>query len=136
MPRRQRRTTIAPQSRLVSYESVLRLLRYFGASEEEIAEMERDLHSWGHGDLWVDLIPDRKNLLRVHALWNEGLTPPDTLLPCAARYVRFLSTQTLYAHFHIPDPRPKEATDIAPNHRFCKQPQQFCIRMERVLRYS
>jgi hypothetical protein len=69
------RTTVAPQSHVANYEMVLRLLRYVGASEEGITRMERDLRRWSIGSVRIDLIPGRKNLLRVRPPWNDGLAP-------------------------------------------------------------
>ena len=67
------RTTVAPQSRVPSFETVLRLLRYVGATEEAMAEVDRDHRLWSIVSARIDLIPGRKNLLRVRAPWNEGL---------------------------------------------------------------
>lgn len=67
------RTTVAPHSRVASYESVLRLFRYVGATEEAMAEVDRDHQRWSIISARIDLIPGRKNLLRVRPPWNEGL---------------------------------------------------------------
>ncbi len=66
-------TPIGPFVNLAGKETLRKLLRSIGATEVSIAERERDLHNWGHGDLWVDLIPGGKNLPRLEAPWNEGL---------------------------------------------------------------
>jgi hypothetical protein len=44
---------------------LLKLMRYLGATEEQIADFERDNRRWGRGSVHIRLLPDRKNLLRI-----------------------------------------------------------------------
>jgi hypothetical protein len=67
------RTPISPFVTMKSYDTLLRLLRYVGATDGVIAEVERDHRRWGRGTVYVDLLPGRKNLLRIRPPWNEGL---------------------------------------------------------------
>ena len=45
------------------------------------------------------------------------------------RYTRFAAAQTLYEHFGIRDPRPREATDIAPSWNVAPQTMQPVVRL-------
>jgi hypothetical protein len=53
--------------------TLLRLFRYIGAGEDELAEAEIDLRRWGRGSIHVDLIPGRRNLLQLSRPWSEDL---------------------------------------------------------------
>lgn len=53
--------------------TLIRLLRYIGATEAEIAEAQQSIRQWHRGSVRVTLTPGRKNLLRIRAPWSERL---------------------------------------------------------------
>ena len=61
----------------------MRLLRYIGASEEELADAERDTRRWGIASVWIDLIPGRKNLLQIREPWRTqaGIAEAGSISP-------------------------------------------------------
>ena len=61
-------TSISAIQKFQSFETMIRALRYVGATEAAIAQLvdEDGLHAKGRGALWLDLQPSRKNLLLVY----------------------------------------------------------------------
>jgi hypothetical protein len=45
--------------------TLLKLFRFIGAGEEEIAEVERDIKRWGRGSVWIDLTEPGGKLLGI-----------------------------------------------------------------------
>jgi hypothetical protein len=70
------RTAISPWVHVTDQPTLMKLFRYVGANDEEIAEAEDNIHRWSRGTVHLTLIPGRKNLLRIREPWNEGLLPP------------------------------------------------------------
>lgn len=65
------RTPISPYITVATLETLIRLLRYVGAGEIEIAEVHEDVRRWSRGSVYVDLAPGRKNLLGIRPPWND-----------------------------------------------------------------
>jgi hypothetical protein len=59
------KTPISPFLRVASESTLLRLLRFCGATEKTMAEVERDMARWGRGSVWVNVTEDGKRLLRL-----------------------------------------------------------------------
>jgi hypothetical protein len=67
------RTPISAFITMKSYDTLVRLLRYVGATDAVMAEVERDHRRWGRGTLHIEILPGRKNLLRIRQPWNANL---------------------------------------------------------------
>jgi hypothetical protein len=48
-----------------SWAVLLKVMRYLGATEEQIACFEDDNRRWSRGSVHIRLLPDRKNLLGI-----------------------------------------------------------------------
>jgi hypothetical protein len=70
------RTAISPWVYVTSQPALIKLFRYIGATDDEIAQVEDDIRRWSRGSVHITLVPGRENLLRIRAPWNEGLLPP------------------------------------------------------------
>ena len=66
-------TRIGPWIDIADAATLVRLLRYVGAGDAEIAEVEENIQARGRGSVFITLIPGRKNLLRLREPWCEGL---------------------------------------------------------------
>lgn len=53
--------------------TLYKLLRYVGADDEAMAEVEKNIRWWHRGSVHITLTPGRRNLLRIRPPWNEGL---------------------------------------------------------------
>jgi hypothetical protein len=56
-------------------ETLIRLLRYVGATDSDIADVRESIFRWCRGSVFIDLAPGRKNLLRIRLPWAEQLDP-------------------------------------------------------------
>ena len=61
------RTRLGPYRDVASEETLLRLFRYLGASEEAMQEAENDLRRWSRGGIHIDVPEDRLRLLDIEA---------------------------------------------------------------------
>jgi hypothetical protein len=59
------RTPLGPFRDVASEETLLRLFRYLGASEDAMQEAERDLRRWSRGGIHIDVPEERLSLLGV-----------------------------------------------------------------------
>lgn len=59
------RTRLGPYRDVASEETLLRLFRYLGASEEAMREAENDLRRWSRGGIHIDVPEDRVGLLGI-----------------------------------------------------------------------
>jgi hypothetical protein len=59
------KTVLSRWQSVESWEVLLKLMRYLGATDEQIAEFEADNKRWGRGSVHIRLLPDRKNLLGI-----------------------------------------------------------------------
>jgi hypothetical protein len=71
------RTTVASRTEAKDKETLFKLLRYVGASEEQMTKAEESIQISNHVSVWVDLIPGRKNLLRLWRPYSDVLEPLD-----------------------------------------------------------
>lgn len=60
-----------------SEETLLRLLRYLGATEEELECVLYKLNQWSRGGVFLNLTSGRRNLLGIRSPWSDGLTPAE-----------------------------------------------------------
>jgi hypothetical protein len=67
------RTPITPFVSVASEESLIRLLGNVGATDSDIASVREDIRRWNRGSVFVELVPGRKNLLRIRLPWAEQL---------------------------------------------------------------
>lgn len=67
------RTPISPVVYTKKKETLIRLLRYIGAGDAEIAEVEALILLWSEGSVRIHLTPGRKNLLHIRVPWNCDL---------------------------------------------------------------
>lgn len=45
--------------------TLLKLFRFIGAGEEEIAQVERNISRWGRGSVWIDVTEPGGKLLGI-----------------------------------------------------------------------
>ena len=71
-------TPISPILEVRNQGTLIRLLRYVGAGDAEIEEVNAKTGSWMRGSTWIELLPGRRNLLRIRRPWSElaGLCAP------------------------------------------------------------
>lgn len=50
--------------------TLIRMLRYVGAGDEEIGQVETDVRRWGRGSVFLSLAPGRKNLMQIRQPWS------------------------------------------------------------------
>ena len=67
------RTTISPILRIANQDLLIRALRYVGATDAEIAEVDDRIRSWSCGSVLISLAPGRRNLLRIRQPWSDEL---------------------------------------------------------------
>jgi hypothetical protein len=60
-------TRLGPYRDVASEETLLRLFRYLGASDDAMQEAERDLRRWSRGGIHIDVPEDRLRLLDIEA---------------------------------------------------------------------
>ncbi len=63
------KTVLGPWLHVPSDETMVRMLRYLGATDEQIADFEDTRRKWGQGTSRVTLAPLRRNLLKVD--WSK-----------------------------------------------------------------
>jgi hypothetical protein len=63
-------TPISPILPVRDQATLIRLLRYVGATEENIEQAHEDIRRWNRGGVWIELAPGRKNLLRIRRPWS------------------------------------------------------------------
>jgi hypothetical protein len=51
--------------------TLIGLLRYIGATEDNIEQVREDIRRWNRGSVFIDLAPVRKNLLRIGKPWSD-----------------------------------------------------------------
>jgi hypothetical protein len=47
------------------------LLRYVGATDVNIDQLNTKITSWSRGGVWINLTPGRRNLLRIRQPWSD-----------------------------------------------------------------
>jgi hypothetical protein len=67
------RTPISPYVSVKEEATLIHLLRYVGATDAEIEEVQKCIRRWGRGSVRIDLSPGCKNLLCIRAPWSEQL---------------------------------------------------------------
>lgn len=67
------RTVISPYRQVATIESLLKLLRYAGATEADLDGVQQCIRCWSRGSVFITLATDRKNLLAIRSPWNRGL---------------------------------------------------------------
>jgi hypothetical protein len=58
-------TPISPLITVRDQRLMVRLLRYVGATDANIEEVQTSILRWSRGSVWIELTPGRKNLLRI-----------------------------------------------------------------------
>jgi len=71
-------TPISPILPVHNQATLIRLMRYIGAGDAEIDEVNRNIGRWSRGSVWIELAPGRKNLLRIRRPWSEQARLADT----------------------------------------------------------
>jgi hypothetical protein len=64
------RTPISPFRTVRDQATLIRLLRYVGATDANIEEVHERIRKWSRGSVYVDLVPGRENLLRIRRPWS------------------------------------------------------------------
>lgn len=64
-------TPISPILPVRDQATVIRLLRYIGAGDSEMDEVNVNIGRWSRGSTWIKLEPGRKNLLRIRQPWSD-----------------------------------------------------------------
>jgi hypothetical protein len=64
-------TLISPTLPVGDRATLIRLLRYVGAGESEIDDVNEKIGYESRGSTWIDLVPGRRNLLRIQHPWSE-----------------------------------------------------------------
>ncbi len=59
------RTPLGPHLHVAREETLLRLFRFLGATEEAMEQAERELRMWSRGGIHIDVTEDRLPLLKV-----------------------------------------------------------------------
>jgi hypothetical protein len=70
------RIPISPILPVRDQATLIRLLRYVGAGDAEIEEVNVNINRWLRGSTWIELVPGRKNLLRIWRPWSDQLGVP------------------------------------------------------------
>lgn len=66
-------TPISPFITARNKSILILLLRYVGATDDEIVRVQHDINQWGRGSVWIDLVPGCRNLLRIWLPWSDDL---------------------------------------------------------------
>jgi hypothetical protein len=64
-------TPISPTLPVGDQAMLMRLLRYVGAGDSDIDDVNEKIGYESRGSTWIDLVPGRRNLLRIHSPWSE-----------------------------------------------------------------
>jgi hypothetical protein len=64
-------TPISPILEVRKQGTLIRLLRYVGAGDSDIDEVNRKIGSWLRGSTWIELEPGRRNRLRIRQPWRD-----------------------------------------------------------------
>ena len=67
------KTTIGPILPVSDQPTLIRLLRYVGATDAELEKVDERIREWGQGSVFISLTPGRRNLLRIRAPWSDYL---------------------------------------------------------------
>ena len=67
------RTPISPYVDVAGLPTLIKLMRYVGATDEKIEQVHADIRRWSRGSVYVALAPGRKNLLRIRPPFNRDL---------------------------------------------------------------
>ena len=67
------KTAISPILPVSDQPTLIRLLRYVGATDAEIKEVDERIRQWSRGSVFISLAPGRRNLLRIRPPWSDGL---------------------------------------------------------------
>jgi hypothetical protein len=59
------KTVLSHWQAIESLETLRKMMRYFGATDEQMVSFEDDLRRWGQGSMHMRLLPNRRNLLRI-----------------------------------------------------------------------
>jgi hypothetical protein len=59
------KTVLSHWQSIESWDVLLKLMRYLGATEEQVACFEEDNRRWSRGSVHIRLLPNRKNLLGI-----------------------------------------------------------------------
>lgn len=65
------RTSISPTQPVPDQVTLIRLLRYIGAGDPEIDEVDKNIGLWSRGSTWINLVSRRRNLLRIRLPWSD-----------------------------------------------------------------
>jgi hypothetical protein len=64
-------TLISPTLPVGDQATLIRLLRYVGATDSDIDDVNGKIGYESRGSTWIDLMPGRRNLLRIQQPWSE-----------------------------------------------------------------
>ena len=64
-------TCISPTLLVPDQPTLIRLLRYVGATDTELKKVDERSREWGRGSVFVNLTRGRRNLLRIRAPWSD-----------------------------------------------------------------
>jgi len=64
---------IGPVVRVADADTLIHLLRYVGANDAEIDQVDEAILHANRGTIEIELIPRRKNLLHLQRPWSAGL---------------------------------------------------------------
>jgi hypothetical protein len=64
---------ISPEVRIADADGLVHFLRYVGANDAEIDQVDEAVRDRSRGVIAIKLEPGRKNLLRLPAPWNAEL---------------------------------------------------------------
>jgi hypothetical protein len=59
------KTVLSHWQSVESLETLRKMMRYLGATGEQMASFEDDLRRWGQGSVHIRLLPNRRNLLKI-----------------------------------------------------------------------
>lgn len=65
------RTSISPTLPVPDQVTLIRVLRYIGAGDPEIDEVDKNIGLWSRGSTWINLVSRRRNLLRIRLPWSD-----------------------------------------------------------------
>lgn len=66
-------TCVSPTLLVSDQPTLIRLLRYVGATDAELKKVDERIRDWGRGSVIISLAPGRRNLLRIQPPWSDGL---------------------------------------------------------------
>jgi hypothetical protein len=67
------RTVVSGWTHVSDKAMLIKALRYAGATDEEIALVERDLSRWNFGGVHITLASERKNILKIKPQYASPL---------------------------------------------------------------